>query len=63
MEKIDFSKYDEKPVFKIQELMNTILLNQLDTTDYYLLFLRQHSIETQDMWLQLGESSIEDNFY
>ena len=43
MEKIDFSKYDEKPVFKIQELMSTILLSSnKDYTEYFVLSLRQH---------------------
>ena len=39
-EKIDFSTYDKKPVFKVEELQRTVLLNDKDITHNYEIYLR-----------------------
>ena len=40
-----------------------MVLNNKDITENFMIFLRMHEIETKDMWLQLGDTSIEDPFF
>jgi len=47
-EKIDYLKYNVKPVFKISEFINDDLLNHPEMIKRNIIYLRRHEIDTED---------------
>lgn len=61
-EKMDFHKYDDRPVFRTMENKGTFLLKH-DIVPNQMVFLRTHSFATEDSWLRIGQKTFTGEFY
>ena len=61
-EKIDYTDYIDRPAYRVQDIIGSSLVTP-GRVDKLILYLRQHYVETQDEWMQLGQYTFKGYFY
>lgn len=61
-ESMDFNQYEKMPTFVLQDIYTSSLLTY-DIQPQNLIYLRKHTVETEDTWMKFGQIAHEGTFY